>query len=98
MERSRNLQNPRVAKNLLRQTQQPQVPIRHQSRKVILPQKVIKGVFTFFLILAGLSTALPQSRHSSRGTDTEGTVIPVTAWRTDKKADPIKVENLFLYE
>jgi Ca-activated chloride channel family protein len=59
---------------------------------------VIKGAFTAVLILAGLSTALTQSRHSARGTETEGTVIPVTAWRTDKKADPIKVENLFLYE
>ena len=59
---------------------------------------MIKSVFTFFLILAGLSTAYSQSRHSARGTDTEGTVIPVTAWRTDKKVDPIKVENLFLYE
>lgn len=39
-----------------------------------------------------------QSRHSVRGTDTEGTVLSVTAWRTDEKKDPIKVENLFLYE
>ena len=59
---------------------------------------MIKGAFTAVLILAGLSTSLAQSRHSARGTETEGIVIPVTAWRTDKKADPIKVENLFLYE
>ncbi len=39
-----------------------------------------------------------QSRHSVRGTETDGTVISVTAWRTDDKKDPIKVENLFLYE
>ena len=39
-----------------------------------------------------------QSRHSSRGVDIEGITIPVTAWRTDEKKDPIKVENLYLYE
>ncbi len=44
-----------------------------------------------------ISTAA-QSRHSARGTDTDGTVISVTAWRTDEKKDQIKVENLFLYE
>lgn len=46
---------------------------------------------------AGMGVAA-QSRHSVRGTDTEGTVLSVTAWRTDAKKDPIKVENLFLYE
>lgn len=50
------------------------------------------------LITAALAAAYGQSRHSARGTDLEGTVIPVTAWRTDDKKDPIKVENLFLYE
>ena len=53
-----------------------------------------------FLILgtAVISTAA-QSRHSARaGSELDGTVISVTAWRTDEKKDPIKVENLFLYE
>lgn len=40
-----------------------------------------------------------QSRHSVKGTDTsDGTIVSVTAWRTDKKTDPIKPENIFLYE
>ncbi|MEO6656080.1 MAG: VWA domain-containing protein [Pyrinomonadaceae bacterium] len=40
-----------------------------------------------------------QSGHSSRGTNnTEGTILTVTAARADKKTDPIKLENLFLYE
>lgn len=43
-------------------------------------------------------SAAAQSRHSARTTDTEGTVFPVTAWRTDKKSDPIRLENLYLYE
>ena len=47
---------------------------------------------------AGMA-AVGQSRHSARGgSDTEGTVMSVTAWRTDEKKDPIRVENLFLYE
>ena len=49
------------------------------------------------LLLAGVS-ASGQSRHSARTTDTEGTVISVTAWRTDKKTDPLKAENISLYE
>lgn len=48
-------------------------------------------------VLAGIG-ASGQSRHSVRTTDTEGTVISVTAWRTDKKPDPLKAENLNLYE
>jgi Ca-activated chloride channel family protein len=39
-----------------------------------------------------------QSRRSARTTDGDGTVLTVTAWRTDNKPDPIKLENLFLYE
>lgn len=43
--------------------------------------------------------AAAQSGHSSRGSsDIEGTVIPVTAWRTDEKKEPIRLESLFLYE
>ena len=45
------------------------------------------------------SAAAAQSGHSNRGSgDLEGSVFPVTAWRTDDKKDPIKIENLFLYE
>ncbi|NOT49058.1 MAG: VWA domain-containing protein [Acidobacteria bacterium] len=39
-----------------------------------------------------------QSRRSIKTTDTEGSVLSVTAWRTDKKTDPLKAENMFLYE
>lgn len=50
-----------------------------------------------FLILAGVC-AFAQSRHSVKTTDLEGTVLSVTAWRNDKKPDPLKVENFYLYE
>ena len=39
-----------------------------------------------------------QSRHSVKGGDSADAIISVTANRTDKKTDPIKVDNLFLYE
>ncbi len=40
-----------------------------------------------------------QSRHSVKGTgDLDGTIMSVTAWRTDSKTDPIKPESIFLYE
>jgi Ca-activated chloride channel homolog len=49
------------------------------------------------LLLAGVCV-FGQSRHSARTTDTDGTILSVTAWRTDKKTDPLKPENLNLYE
>lgn len=39
-----------------------------------------------------------QSRHNAKGLDLEGTVLSVTARRTDSKTDPIKPENIHLYE
>ena len=49
-------------------------------------------------ILAMIGSATAQSRHSSKGTDLEGTILSVTASRTDGKTEAIKVNNLFLYE
>jgi Ca-activated chloride channel family protein len=52
------------------------------------------------LCLFVLSAFVPaQSRRSVKATaDADGTILTVTASRTDKKTDPIKIENLFLYE
>ena len=52
------------------------------------------------LIASPLMTGsiLAQSRHSAKGGDLEGTLLSVTASRTDGKTDPIKIENLSLYE
>ena len=44
------------------------------------------------------AAAAGQSRHSAKGVDADGTVISVVATRSDYKTDPIKAENLFLYE
>ena len=40
----------------------------------------------------------PQSRRSVRASDLEGSTLSVTAWRTDSKTDPLKLENFYLYE
>src|SRR4051812_32291296 len=48
------------------------------------------------LVLASFVTA--QSRRNARGNDADGTVLSVTASRSDKKTDPIRVEDLSLYE
>lgn len=48
------------------------------------------------LIFASFSAA--QSRRNARGNDVDGTVLNVTAVRSDKKTGPIKIEDLFLYE
>lgn len=51
---------------------------------------------TVLTLLAG--QVLPQSRRSVRNTAAEGFILNVTASRTDQKKDPIKLENLYLYE
>ena len=57
--------------------------------------RTASSLLCLFVLWAGASG---QSRHSVKGTDGEGTILSVTAWRTDKKADPLKPENFFLYE
>jgi Ca-activated chloride channel family protein len=53
------------------------------------------AIFTVFILT---SFAFGQSRNNTRSTaDLDGTILTVTASRADSK-DPIKVENLFLYE
>lgn len=49
------------------------------------------------MAFAGLS-AYSQSRHNAQADDNEGTIINVTASRSDGKKDPLRVENLTLYE
>jgi len=48
------------------------------------------------LLLAAF--AVGQSRHSTQSGQVDETVLNVVASRTDKKTDPIKLENLYLYE
>ncbi len=55
----------------------------------------------FFCVICTLIVApnlAAQSGHSLRGSTVEGTILTVSAVRTDKKKEPIKIENLNLYE
>ncbi|MEP6945203.1 MAG: VWA domain-containing protein [Acidobacteriota bacterium] len=55
--------------------------------------------FTLLLCVCScVAGASAQSRHNAQNADLEGSVLTVTATRTDKKTDQIKVEDLFLYE
>ena len=69
--------------------------MRRRSNKSLINEKVL-----FLALVAGalVCTAQGQSRHSQRGTDTDGTILSVTAFRTDKKTEPIKPSDIFLYE
>lgn len=60
-----------------------------------LALKITIRIACILVIAAGV---MAQSRHSSRYGDMEGTIVNVVATRTDNKKDPIKIENLFLYE
>jgi Ca-activated chloride channel family protein len=56
-------------------------------------------LFTSLCILIGVCSTFSQSRYSQKGSaDSEGVIMSVTAWRTDKKTDPIRPENIYLYE
>ena len=55
-------------------------------------------LLTSLCLLIYVCSAFAQSRHADRYGDLEGSILSVTAWRTDDKKDPIKLENLYLYE
>jgi Ca-activated chloride channel homolog len=57
-----------------------------------------KNAPALLMLFASVAAAFAQSRHSVRTTDTDGSILSVTAWRTDAKTDPLKIENFFLYE
>jgi Ca-activated chloride channel family protein len=60
--------------------------------------RLSQAVLFVCLIAAPLSGVIAQSRNSAKGRDLEGTLLSVTASRTDGKTDAIKIENLSLYE
>lgn len=57
--------------------------------------KLACGIFCILMLTA---SSQAQSRRNIKGIDTEGTIVAVTASREDKKTEPIKLENLYLYE
>ena len=60
------------------------------------PAKILPVLLVLLLVSAFVSA---QSGHSTRTTgNLDGTILTVTAWRTDDKKEPIKTENLYLYE
>ena len=64
----------------------------------MLRTAISKVLFSCLCVSLFACATLGQSRHSAQGADLEGITLSVTAWRTDEKKDPIKPENLFLYE
>ncbi len=50
------------------------------------------------LTLLAAAVVTPQSRRNAKTTDSDGTVINVTAVREDKKTGPISLDSLQLYE
>ncbi|PYS98493.1 MAG: hypothetical protein DMF63_15800 [Acidobacteria bacterium] len=55
-------------------------------------------VIISILIATSVISGFAQSGNVNRGGNLEGTLLTVTASRTDGKTDPIRVENLSLYE
>lgn len=55
--------------------------------------------FIITVLIFGSTAVFAQSGHSKQDTgNIEGTILTVTARRTDKPGEPIKTENLHLYE
>ena len=51
------------------------------------------------VFLLGFTVASAQSRRSAQNpSEAEGTVLSIFAWRTGESKEPIKPENIFLYE
>lgn len=58
-----------------------------------------KGIVAVCVLLIGVSSLLAQSGASNRRSGAlEGTILAVTAKRIDGSEDPIRAENLYLYE
>jgi Ca-activated chloride channel family protein len=58
-----------------------------------------KALFFSLCVLLIAASALAQSRRSAKDTSGEaGTLLNVVATRTNGSTEPIKIENLFLYE
>lgn len=55
-------------------------------------------LFLSLCLLFGVTSLMAQSRRNVRTTDTDGSIINVIASRANGSTDPIKLENLFLYE
>jgi len=71
----------------------------HQRQK--LSRRSLRRQLPFaiaFITVISVWLAPAQSRHSQRTSDLEAAVLNVTAWRTDKKTEPIRVQDVFLYE
>src|SRR6188474_2198333 len=90
---------------------QPHPPIPHQSLKARRPKQrnplrsnsglmrdPVKITCLMVLFAVSICVVAAQSRHSQRGGDMDGTILSVTAWRTDKKTEPIRPSDIFLYE
>jgi len=60
-----------------------------------MTKRLVQAVLVLGILATG---AFGQSRHTSKSGDLEGTLLSVTASRSDGKKDPIKIENLSLYE
>ena len=59
----------------------------------------VKSLLVLVCMVLYTSIGLGQSGHSARKTvGLEGTILSVTASRTDSSTNPIRVENLYLYE
>jgi len=61
-----------------------------------MSERLVSVLIASLLLVGG--QAFSQSRHNAKADDSGGAVINVVASRTDKKTDPIKLENLHLYE
>src|SRR6478609_1610448 len=100
--RLKKVKNPRPAIQPVRLKRHPSQK-KSQSRQRI-PQKspikmVLRASVKIITCLVVVTIGVfGQSRHSVKGGDSADSIISVTANRTDKKTDPIKVDNLFLYE
>ena len=59
----------------------------------------LRRIFTISsLIAVGIAGAAAQSRHAARASDSEGSILAVTAKRANGTTDPIRTENIYLYE
>jgi Ca-activated chloride channel family protein len=73
--------------------------LQKRNRRKSRIEMTLRAVQACLICVVSLGISVQaQSRHAAKTLESNETLLSVTASRMDKKPDPIKVDNLYLYE
>ncbi len=72
--------------------------LNQRQRKIEMEKAVLRIIAGIFCLSLMAMTGFAQSGHSNRSGGLDGEIMSVTATRQGENKDPIRIEDLFLYE